>query len=268
MNDSQEFVAPVSKLTNTIAIFPFENLSQDRSHDLFCRSFTSELITELSKFRQLAVIGQYSVNQLVEQRRGLEDALRELKADFHITGSFRSMADQFRLNVQLHESKSMQLVWANRFDGELEGIFQTYDTLLSQLVAILQEWLNVRLVSGVPAKPATGLTAYEAFLYGMEELKKGTLDSDEKAREYFRLAIGKNPDYSYAYSGMSLTYFNEWSCQLWERWEVSKNGAYEWAAKAIELDEYNYIAAYVLGRVFLYEGCGKAPNITSGNPCA
>ena len=53
---------------------------------------------------------------------------------------------------------------------------------------------------------------------------------------------------------MSLTYFNEWSCQLWDRWEICKNGAYEWAQKAMELDDHNYVAAMVLGKIFMFEG--------------
>ena len=52
---------------------------------------------------------------------------------------------------------------------------------------------------------------------------------------------------------MSLTYFNEWSCQLWERWDVSQQGAFDWAKKAIDLDPHNHVAAMILGRVYLYE---------------
>src|SRR5690606_34793197 len=63
-----------------------------------------------------------------------------------------------------------------------------------------------------------------------------------------------DPGYSLAYSGMSLSYFNEWSCQLWERWEICQQGSFYWAQKAIELDEQNYVAACVLGRIYLYEG--------------
>jgi tetratricopeptide (TPR) repeat protein len=75
--------------------------------------------------------------------------------------------------------------------------------------------------------------------------KKGSFENDINAREHFEKAIEIQPDYSLAYSGMSLTYFNEWSCQLWERWNISKSGAYQWAQKAIELDDQNYVAALI-----------------------
>jgi tetratricopeptide (TPR) repeat protein len=85
-------------------------------------------------------------------------------------------------------------------------------------------------------------------------VKKGSLEKDLEAREHFQKALLIKPDYSLAYSGMSLTYFNEWSCQLWDRWDIAKTGAFEWAQKAIELDDQNYIAALVLGKIFLFEG--------------
>jgi tetratricopeptide (TPR) repeat protein len=88
----------------------------------------------------------------------------------------------------------------------------------------------------------------------MEELKKRTLDADENARAEFQKAIEIDPTYSLAYSGISLSYFNEWSCQLWERWDICQREAFAWAKKAIELNEQNYVAALVLGRVYLYEG--------------
>jgi tetratricopeptide (TPR) repeat protein len=87
----------------------------------------------------------------------------------------------------------------------------------------------------------------------MDDLKTGTLVADERARIHFQQAINIDPTYSFAYSGMSLSYFNEWSCQIWERWDISHQGAYDWAQKAIDLDPHNAVAAMVLGRVYIYE---------------
>jgi tetratricopeptide (TPR) repeat protein len=88
----------------------------------------------------------------------------------------------------------------------------------------------------------------------MNLLKKGTLESDLKARAHFEAALKINPQFARAYSGISLSYFNEWSCQLWDRWDVSQKGAHKYALKAIEYDENDYISLAVLGRTFLYLG--------------
>ena len=101
-------------------------------------------------------------------------------------------------------------------------------------------------------KSSVNMSAYEHC--SMEwKRKKRFIEADEKARVHFQHAIEIDPGYSLAYTGMSLTYFNEWSCQLWERWDVSKRGAFEWAQRAIDLNERDYVAAMVLGRVYLYE---------------
>lgn len=240
--------------TPVVAIFPFDNLSGNREMDLYCRALSGELVTEMARFRQLRVISPPAQVPIPEATGQDADPGIRHPFDYHIIGSFRSGAERCRINVQLMDSRTFQLIWAHRFESARDALMDTFDHLVLQIAAILQEHLNIRLLSLAPRKPQADWSAYESFLSGMDALTGGTPESDRQARVYFEDALNKSPDYSYACSGMSLSYFNEWSCQLWERWEVSKNGAFEWAARAIELDEYNYIAAYVLGRVFLYEG--------------
>ena len=238
----------------TLAIFPFENLTEGNRLAIFCKSFCIDLITELSRFRQFQIIAYQSVKDLQVAHSIENTAFSQLNTDYFIQGSFRNDEEQIRINAQLINSHTHHLVWANRFEGKSDDLIEMQENLLREVAASLQQQLNYDLLSHIRKRPKVKLKAYECWLYGIEELKKGSLASDLKAREYFQQAIDIDPEYSLAYSGMSLTYFNEWSCQLWERWEVSQNGACTWAEKAIELDEQNYVAAFVLGRVFLYEG--------------
>ena len=236
----------------TLAVFEFEDLSLQKNLGIFCRSFSTDLVTELSKFKQFRVANcpVYFLNA-DDTRSALFD---ELNADYFIQGSFRYANEQVRINVQLYNSHTRHLVWANRLEGRLTDIGELHENLLLQVTGILQQQINYDLLSKLKKKTKVDFTAYECWLYGMEELRKGSVENDLKAREHFEKAIGIQPDYALAYSGVSLTYFNEWSCQLWDRWDMCKSGAFEWAQKAIELDDQNYIAAMVLGKIFLYEG--------------
>lgn len=227
----------------TIAIFPLENLSEGNALDIFCKSFYIDLVTELSRFRQFQVIPC----ELVPEVQGAGYA-------YSIRGSFRFYNDILRINAQLINNRTGQVAWADRYEGEKDSLFSIQEDLLKEIVSSLQQQLNYNLLTQIRKKSPVNLTVYEHWLYGMEALKAGDTVADEKARVHFSEAIRIDPDYSLAYSGMSLTYFNEWSCQLWERWEISQKGAFEWAQKAIDLDEQNYVAALVLGRVFLYDG--------------
>ena len=231
-------------------IFPFDNLSIGRENELFCHAFYIDLVTELSRFRQFQIISPEPEKYSGKISNGQTDAVFE--TDYIIKGTFRSIEGRIIINAQLFNNDHKKLTWADRFEGSAVSIFSMQEDLLHKIVSCLQHQLNYDLLAHLRKKPAVQIRAYEYWLRGMDELKKGSLAADLKAREYFQQAIETEPSYSLAYSGLSLSYFNEWSCQLWERWDVNKNGAHEWAKKAIEIDDQDYVAAFVLGRTLLY----------------
>lgn len=235
----------------TLAILPFENFSSNEETRIFCRSFSEDLSIELSRFRQFRVIRLHTP---VSNSIPSESHIDTNPTDYFIQGTFRFEKEIVLINVQLYHGRTRHLVWGNRFEGTLSGLSDLQNNLLAAVTGVLQQQIDSDLLSGLRKRPSVELRAYEHWLYGMEEVKKGSVENDLVAREHFQKAIELQPDYALAYTGMSLTYFNEWSCQLYERWDVSKNGAYEWAQKAIELDDQNHIAAMVLGRIFIYEG--------------
>ncbi len=235
-----------------LTVFRFEDLSQEKDLAIFCRSFSGDLITEFSRFRQFQLIKM--PDDITGPGSIFEKSFDSFGTDYFVQGSFRSEKEMVRINVQLYNSNTRHMVWGNRFEGKLEELSELQDNLLAAVAGALQQQINYDLLSGIRKRPKTEFKAYEFCLHGMEELKIGSIENDERAREHFQHALKVEPDYSLAHTGMSLTFFNEWSCQLWERWDVSKSGAYQWAQRAIELDDHNYMAAMVLGRIFLYEG--------------
>jgi TolB-like protein len=224
----------------SIAIFPFENLTMSRDADVFCRSFYIDLITEFSRFRQFKIFPADSER-------------KDVQSTYSIRGSYRFHQDTIRVNSQLINNERSQLAWAEQYEFGKDSLVAVEEQVLKQIVGSIQDHLNSDLLAYVSKKPVTSVSAYEYWLQGMEELRKGTLEADERARDQFQKAMHTAPHYSLAYSGMSLTYFNEWSCQLWDRWDVSQQGAFDWAKKAIDLDPHNHMAAMILGRVYLYE---------------
>ena len=237
----------------TLTVLPFEDLSLGKELGIFCRSFSTDLVTELSRFRQFQVI---SIPPQAAEESDFQSTktFDSLKSDYFIQGTFRSDKELVRINVQLYNSATHQMIWGNRLEGNLTGLIDIQDNLVTEVIGILQHQINTDLLSGIRKRQKVEFRAYEHFLYGMEEIKKGSVESDIIAREHFAKAIEIQPDYSLAHTGMSLSYFNEWSCQLWDRWEICKNGAYEWAQKAMELDDHNYVASMVLGKIFMFEG--------------
>jgi TolB-like protein len=235
-----------------LAILPFANLSGSTDHDYFATGFAEDLTTELSRFHTLNVISSYTSRKIGGQAR---DALTEAKSpavDYLLRGSLRRKGRQIRINTQLIETDGGRIVWAERFDAPAETIFDIQDEIVEQVTGAISSRIDNDLLAAARSKPLTSLAAYDCWLRGMEQLRKGTIDADQKARRIFEQAIAIDPHYSRAYAGLSLSYFNEWSCQLWEHWDETERNAYKYAKLAIELDDTDHITQLILGRILLY----------------
>ncbi|WP_420601343.1 tetratricopeptide repeat protein [Flagellimonas sp.] len=242
----------VSNKETTVAVLPFQILGEADKLSPVILGFTEDLIVNFSKFIGLSVISQYS--SLGISSISDTSSISQLGTDYIITGSFRSLEKGFRIGIKLIRTRDNKVVFAGNHDENLETILHTQDTVTQQIVNVLQQQINHDLLSYSYKKESVDLAAYENWLLGMNLLKKGSVESDLRARAHFEAALRIDPQYARAYSGISLSYFNEWSCQLWDRWEISQKGAHEYALKAIELDENDYISLAVLGRTFLYLG--------------
>lgn len=236
----------------TIAVLPFKIFTQDKSLSPVINGFTEDLIVNFSKFIGLSVISQYSTQHI--QDLSERDLIGMLGADYLITGSFRTHSEGIRIGVQLVRFSDRKVVFAGSHDETNHSILESQDIIIQQIVSVLQQQIDYDLLSYSYRKESVSLAAYENWLVGMNLLKKGSLESDLEARSYFEAALKINPHFARAYTGISLSYFNEWSCRLWERWDISRKGAHEYALKAIEYDENDYVSLAVLGRTFLYMG--------------
>ncbi|MEQ8575063.1 MAG: tetratricopeptide repeat protein [Fulvivirga sp.] len=235
-----------------VAVLPFEDLTEKGDLNYFLQGLVDDLIVDLSRFNSLNVISQHTTSQLDIDRN--YEQVKLLGIDYLIKGSFRSFNDKIRFNIQLINALDRGVVFAGKHEETFESLYELYDNIAQQIVSVIEQQININLLQVASKKPTSKLEVYDLWLKGMNEVKKGGIENDLKAREYFNLAIEKDPTYARAYTGLSLSHFNEWSCQLWSRWQVSQDGSHDYALKAVELDENDYIALTVLGRTYLYLG--------------
>ncbi|MFS4445421.1 tetratricopeptide repeat protein [Maribacter sp. 2307UL18-2] len=232
----------------TIAILPFKSFIRVGDHQMFIDGFVEDLTTNLSKFIGLSVISSETIKNLNIHNNQVEG----LNTDYLVKGSFREFEDSFRIGIQLIRKKDHAIIFAKDYDFSFEEMFKTQDEILKQLVNMVQQQVDYDILSFSYKAKSTDLKVYESYLLGMNILKKGGAEYDVEARTYFEDAIKKDPNYAKAYTGISLSYFNEWSCQLMDQWDLKKNGAQKYALKALELDENDYVALTVAGRTFLF----------------
>ena len=230
-------------------MLPLKYLSESDEYRHLSQGFSEDLIIDLSRFDALHIISNHTTQDLKEDD---QEALKGLEVDYLVSGSFRHFGDNVRINTQLIRFEDNSLVWADRFDEDISNIFNIQDEIIEKIVSSLQQRIEINLLEGSIQKDKTNLQAYTNYLLGMKKLREGSVEADMEARNYFEKALENDPNYSRAISGLSLTYFNEWSCQLWDRWDISQKGAHDYAEKAVEVNENDYVALTVLGITNLY----------------
>jgi TolB-like protein len=235
-----------------IAVLPFENLSDNREHDYFSRGFVEDLITDLSHFPSLQVISSYTSRKIGAKTQDELAVARELAIDYLLRGNLRRQGDQIRIHTQLLDAFNGSILWAERYDAPLDTIFDIQDDIVERVVGALSVQIDKALLAAARKKPLTSLAVYDCWLRGMEHLRQGTRAADQEARQIFNQATAIDPNYSRAYAGLSLSYFNEWSCQLWEQWEETERNAYNYAMQAIQLDDTDHIVQMIVGRILMY----------------
>jgi TolB-like protein/Tfp pilus assembly protein PilF len=246
----------MNNISNTapvcLAVLPFENLSGNPEHDYFATGFVEDLITDLSHFHSLQVISSYTSRKMGKMARDALSEAKTLSIDYLLKGNLRRKGRQMRLNTQLLETDSGRIIWAQRYDAPVETVLDIQDDIVERVSGAISARIDHALLAAARKKPLTSLAAYDCWLRGMDQLRKGTPEADQKARRIFEQALAIDPHYSRAYAGLSLSFFNEWSCQLWEHWDETERNAYKYAKRAIELDDTDHVTQLILGRILLY----------------
>lgn len=238
--------------STTLAILPFKvNNGDERLQNIFI-GFVDDLITNFSKFVGLSVISSLSTQTITDISN--QEEIEKLSADYLIFGSVRQLEQQIRISIQLTNAKNKKLVFGANHDITLDALLSTQDAIIEQIVSVLQDKINYNLLSHSYKKSSVELAAYENYLLGMNTITKGSSDYDKEARKYFESALAINPNYSLAYTGIALSYFNFWSCLIWDRWDETMQGAHKYALKAVEIDPNDYLASGILGRNYVYMG--------------
>jgi TolB-like protein len=233
----------------TVAIAPFENLSGDPAQDYFARGFVEDVATELSRFGTLEVLHPRAVGASLLAR---DDTNPRLPAAHIVHGSVRHAGDAVRVTVQLVEAANGRQVWADRYDATARDLLAVQDAIAARIARTLAVQIDQARLGTVRRAPLASLEVYDCWLRGLECLRQGTVEADAEARRFFERALELDPTYARAHAGLSLSHFNEWSCQAWAQWDEKERLAYDYARRALSLDQTDAMVQVVLGRILVY----------------
>lgn len=229
----------------SIAVLPFQTLSDDPKQDYFSDGVTNDIITDLSRFSNLLVIAANSVFVYKDKRVKIREVGQELGVRYILEGSIQNVAGKVRINAQLVDATTEHHLWAERYDFAMDDVFRVQDEITSTVVSSLKVILTEDEQNQASLRYTDVVEAYDLFLRGRTYLK-GTKRTHLKARELFDKAIKLDPSFSAAYAEKSFTYFSSFIMPMSRDPKVIK-GALVAAQRAVELDENLPLAHARLG---------------------
>lgn len=212
----------------TIAVLYFENLSSEKESDYFCAGITEDIITDLSKLRDLRVVPRSDVlpfrNKEVNTRQ-IGDALR---VNYILEGSVRKAGSRIRITAQLVNARDGYPIWADRFDGLVDDIFDLQNEASQKIVDALKVSLTEAEKESLAKKPTDDLRAYDFYMRGREYLNRRGRKNTEAAIRMFENALSIDADFAAAFSAMGE------ACASMYEWY---DGRSHWLARAIEMNQ-------------------------------
>jgi serine/threonine protein kinase/tetratricopeptide (TPR) repeat protein len=179
----------------SIAVLPFANLSAEPENEFFSDGLTEEIITDLSGVKALRVISRNSSMQKKGSKLSLRDIGRELGVRYLLTGGVRKAGNALRITAQLVESETDAPVWADKYSGTMDDVFDVQERVSRAIVGALQVQLSASEESRLAARPIQNPRAFEAFLRARDELRRWG-NSTDRAAQFIQQAIeieGESP---------------------------------------------------------------------------
>jgi len=194
----------------SIAVLPFANMSGDPEQEFFADGLTEDIITELSRFRDLLVISRNSVFVHKSKPVRVQDVAREFGVDYVVEGSVRKAADRVRVTVQLIDGESDTHVWAERYDRKLEDIFAIQDEVTSAIVATLRGRVEAATHDRAKRKPTENMAAYEYVLAGKVLHHRSEREANAEATRMLERAIELDAKYAHAHAWKACVLGQAW----------------------------------------------------------
>jgi len=193
-------------LEKSIALLPFEYLSDDKANAYLADGIQEEILTRLSKIADLKVISRTSTQHYKSSPKNLPEIAKQLGVAYILEGSVQESGDAIRVNVQLINAQSDSHLWAEKFDRKLSDIFPVETEIATKIADTLQAKLTGHEQRAIAAHPTEDPEAYRLYLQGRHLWGQRTDTGLLKAIDYFNRALSLDPNYARAYAGIADCY--------------------------------------------------------------
>jgi adenylate cyclase len=194
----------------SIAVLPFNNMSGDPEQDFFADGITEDIITELSRFRELFVISRNSSFKYKGSAVDVSRFARELGVQYVVEGSVRKVGKRVRITVQLIDAATDRHIWAERYDRDLEDIFAIQDEVTTAIVATLPGRIEAAARDRAARMTTENMAAYECVLTGKVLHHRSNREDNARAQKLLERAIELDPSYAHAHAWKACVLGQTW----------------------------------------------------------
>jgi TolB-like protein/chromate transport protein ChrA/Tfp pilus assembly protein PilF len=190
----------------SIAVLPFTDLSQQKDQEYFCDGMSEEIITDLSHVHDLLVISRSSAMTFKGTQKRVREIAQELNVHYVLEGSLRKAGNDLRITAQLIDAKNDAHLWAEKYSGTLDDVFDMQEKISRSIVDALKLKLSPEEKRRIAEKPISDLTAYECYLRANAETIKCTGDAIHRAVRYLQDALTIIGENAFLYTGIAFAY--------------------------------------------------------------
>jgi TolB-like protein/cytochrome c-type biogenesis protein CcmH/NrfG len=188
----------------SIAVLPFESLSEDKSNAYFADGIQDEILARLSKIADLKVISRTSTQKYKSAPNNLREIAQQLGVANILEGSVQKSTDQVRITVQLINALNDSHLWAETYDRKLIDVFQVESDVAQKIAGSLEAKLTGREKAEIAARGTTNSEAYDAYLHALALFDRQGAEDLENAIRFFRRAVELDPNYARAWAFLGV----------------------------------------------------------------
>ena len=224
----------------SIAVLPFHNMSGDPEQEYFSDGMVEDIITALSRFKSLFVIARHSTFTYKGKAVDIKQIGRELGVRYVLEGSVRKAGGKLRITGQLIDATTRAHLWADRFDGPIDDIFELQDKITSSVVGAIAPRIVQAEIERSERKASENLDAVELYYRAIQSLRHVTREANDEALRLARQAISLDPKFSSAY-GVAVACYIQRADQNWTKEKDDAEGK-QYTLRAVELGADDGIA--------------------------
>lgn len=229
----------------SIIVLPFENISPDPEQEYFCDGMTEEIITDLSHIHELLVISRNSAMTFKGTKKKTREIARETNVRYVLEGSVRKAGNNLRITAQLIDAETDAHLWAKRYSGTLDDVFDIQEKVSRSIAGALKLKLTSDENNRIASNPIPNIYAYECFLKARHELWKWTEIGLNNALGYLEKGLEIEGENAVLLAGMGYVYF-QFSNTGIRTDEITLQKAENYTKRALEADPESPNAHIVL----------------------